>query len=1079
MTTPIPAPRGLPLIGNVFNIDPEYPIDSISHLAEIHGPIFKLTTFGNERLIVANHALFEELCDEKRFQKSVAGPLEQIRNGVRDGLFTAYQGEHNWEIAHRTLMPAFGPMPIRSMFSEMHDIASQLVMKWARFGPHHDIDVSSDFTRLTLDTIALCAMGTRFNSFYHEEMHPFVDAMVGLLVESGNRARRPGIADSFFRAERQRYDRDIALLQKTAMDLIEDRRKNPTDKPDLLNAMLNGRDPRTGEGLTTDSIVNNMITFLIAGHETTSGLLSFLFVELLQNPDAYRRAQKEVDQVVGTAPVTVDHMSKLPYLTACLREALRLHPTAPGFSVSAKEDEVIGGQYLIKKGQTALCFLVKIQTDPEVYGEDADKFRPERMMEENFSKLPKEAWKPFGNGMRGCIGRPFAWQEALLTVALLLQTFDFTASDPNYQLKIQSTLTIKPKNFHMRAAMRRPEAISNMTFHGEDDHAKEATKQRQAKTTTGPGKDAPTLSIYYGSNTGTCESLASSLASAAASHGFNSKVDILDKAADSLPAGQPTVIITASYEGQPPDNAGRFVGWLEEEKASLNKINYAVFGCGNRDWVSTYQRIPTLVDDTLAKKGASRITERGFADANDGEIFNNFDKWSDEQLWPALQKTYGTTTNAADEEDAGLNVKVETTGRSARLRQDLQSAMVTETRLLTAAGKPAKRHIELQLPTGATYKAGDYLAVLPLNPIDTVRRAMARFQLPWDATIELDNDAKTTIPTGRPVSAFDVLSAFVELSQPVTAKQLRAVADTIPDTAQASEVRELSSSKFATVQSQNTSLLDILERYPNAAFTLGQFLAALPAMRTRQYSISSSPLASPQKVTLTYSVLDAPSLSAPSPTSGSKAGSTSASSEPNASTTTPITRRHLGVCSTYLSQLQPGDVIQVALRPSHTGFHLPLDASKPIIMACAGTGLAPFRAFVQERAEKIRGGAKLGPALLFYGCRSPEEDDLYRSELDKWEAEGAVSVRRAYSVDKEKSEGCKHVQERIWKDREEARELFKQGAGLYVCGSGRVGKGVGDVIVEIRKASKGDAEEEAREWLNQIRGERYWADIFS
>ena len=74
---------------------------------------------------------------------------------MEDGLFTAYPGEHNWDVAHRTLMPAFGPLSIRSMFDEMHDIASQLVTKWARFGPEEKIDVTGDFTRLTLDSIAL------------------------------------------------------------------------------------------------------------------------------------------------------------------------------------------------------------------------------------------------------------------------------------------------------------------------------------------------------------------------------------------------------------------------------------------------------------------------------------------------------------------------------------------------------------------------------------------------------------------------------------------------------------------------------------------------------------------------------------------------------------------------------------------------------------------------------------------------------------------------------------------------------------------------------------------------------------
>lgn len=582
MSTPIPSPRGLPLVGNVLSIDSDEPIHSLCDLADTYGPIVKLTFFGSERIYIFSHALFQELCDEKRFEKSVSGALEQIRNGIRDGLFTAYPGEHNWEVAHRTLMPAFGPLPIKSMFTDMHDIASQLVLKWARIGSHQDIDVTSDFTRLTLDTIALCAMGTRFNSFYHEEMHPFVDAMVGLLAESGLRSRRPGIADVFLRAEKQRYDRDIHLLQKTAMDLIEARRRMPTDKPDLLNAMINGRDPKTGEGLSADSIVNNMITFLIAGHETTSGLLSFLFVELLRNPDSYHRAQKEVDDVIGTAPVTVDHMHKLPYLTACLRETLRLHSPAPSYSVCPKVDEVIGGEYFVKAGTPIACFLGRIFTDPDVYGDDALEFKPERMMDDKFAKLPDCAWKPFGNGARACIGRPFAWQEALLTVALLLQTFDFTPSDPNYELQLQTAITIKPKGFHMRAAMRRPETISTMGSVGDVDHSKDTKKQGSAKPSVATVKDGPTLAVYYGSNAGTCESLASSLASAAAAHGFNSKVDTLDKATNALDKNEPTVIITASYEGKAPDNATKFVSWLEKENASVKGVKYAVFGCGNR-----------------------------------------------------------------------------------------------------------------------------------------------------------------------------------------------------------------------------------------------------------------------------------------------------------------------------------------------------------------------------------------------------------------------------------------------------------------------------------------------------------------
>lgn len=147
----------------------------------------------------------------------------------------------------------------------MYDIASQLIMKWARQGPKTPIIVTDDFTRLTLDTIALCAMGTRFNSYYHEEMHPFVDAMLTLLTGSGRRARRPALINNLPTSENTQYWNDIEFLKKVAKELVDDRRANPEDKKDLLNAMILGKDPKTGKGLTDDSIINNMITFLIAG----------------------------------------------------------------------------------------------------------------------------------------------------------------------------------------------------------------------------------------------------------------------------------------------------------------------------------------------------------------------------------------------------------------------------------------------------------------------------------------------------------------------------------------------------------------------------------------------------------------------------------------------------------------------------------------------------------------------------------------------------------------------------------------------------------------------------------------------
>lgn len=149
--------------------------------------------------------------------------------------------------------------------AEMHEILSQLILKWARYGSDYRIDVPADFTRLTLDSIAICAMDTRFNSFYTEGMHPFVKAMQEVLVEAGRRAVRPSLITRFMKSAEKDYADNIEVLRSTALKIIADRRANPTDKKSLTNAMLNGKDPKTGEKMTNESIADNMITFLIAG----------------------------------------------------------------------------------------------------------------------------------------------------------------------------------------------------------------------------------------------------------------------------------------------------------------------------------------------------------------------------------------------------------------------------------------------------------------------------------------------------------------------------------------------------------------------------------------------------------------------------------------------------------------------------------------------------------------------------------------------------------------------------------------------------------------------------------------------
>ncbi len=163
---PVPQPPLKPVIGNLSQIDGDMPIQSLMGLARTYGPFFKMRVLDHEFYVTSSQELANELCDETRFNKRISGALNQIRAFAGDGLFTAHSNEPNWGKAHRILVPAFGPIAIRGMFDRMLDIADQMFTRWERFGSSAVIDVADNMTRLTLDTIALCAFDYRFNSFY-------------------------------------------------------------------------------------------------------------------------------------------------------------------------------------------------------------------------------------------------------------------------------------------------------------------------------------------------------------------------------------------------------------------------------------------------------------------------------------------------------------------------------------------------------------------------------------------------------------------------------------------------------------------------------------------------------------------------------------------------------------------------------------------------------------------------------------------------------------------------------------------------------------------------------------------------
>src|ERR1700749_4792787 len=501
---PIPHPPTKPVVGNMLSLDSTAPVQNLARLAKELGPIFWLDMMGAPLVIVSGHDLVDELSDEKRFDKAVRGPLRRVRAVAGDGLFTADTNEPNWGKAHNILLQPFGNRAMQSYHPSMVDIAEQLVKKWERLNADDEIDVVHDMTALTLDTIGLCGFDYRFNSFYRRDYHPFVASLVRSL-ETIMMTRGLPFENLWMQKRRRDLAVDVAFMNKMGDEIGAERRRNTDaagDKKDMLGAMMTGVDRASGEQLDDVNIRYQINTFLIAGHETTSGLLSCTIYALLKHPEVLRKAYEEVDRVLGPdldAKPTYQQVTQLGYITQILKEALRMWPPAPAYGISPLNDETIGGKYRLKKNAFVTVLVLALHRDPSVWGPNPDAFDPENFSREAEAARPVNAWKPFGNGQRACIGRGFAMHEAALAIGMILQRFKLI--DVNrYQMVLKETLTIKPDGFKIKVRPRTDRDRGAYASPAAGDLPTGGAAAPRARTR--PGHNTPLL-VLYGSNLGT------------------------------------------------------------------------------------------------------------------------------------------------------------------------------------------------------------------------------------------------------------------------------------------------------------------------------------------------------------------------------------------------------------------------------------------------------------------------------------------------------------------------------------------------------------------------------------------------
>ena len=1016
----IPQPPTRPVVGNMLTVNPDMPLQSLMSISEEQGPIFWMDMMGSPVVIVSGADLVKELCDETRFGKSVRGPLRRVRAIGGDGLFTGDSDDPNWSKAHNILMPTFSQKSMIDYLPMMIDIADQLMLKWERLNSDEDIDVAHDMTGLTLDTIGLCGFDYRFNSFYREDFHPFIDAL-GRTLETCMLQRGLPFESVMLRKRLADMGNDVGFMNKLVDDIIRERRMGGENaQKDLLNFMLAGVDKSTGESLSDENIRYQINTFLIAGHETTSGLLSFTIYYLLKNPKILERATREVDDVLGhniaVAP-TMAQIGQLSYVRAVLMEALRLWPTAPAFAVSPYEDEVIGGKYELPKGTFVNVLLPSLHRDKTYWGDTPESFNPDNFLGEAEANRPDYAYKPFGTGKRACIGRQFAIQEAILVMGMILQRFHLY-DHQNYDLVIKETLSLKPDGFNIKVKMR-GDIIRRQKA---DDDSKPNVEE--AATSRRPSHGTP-LTVLYGSNLGTAEGFARNIAQAGDLNGFDTRLASLDSCKGNFPTAGAVVIVCASYNGTPPDNAAEFCAWLESATPDdVKGAHYTVFGCGSRDWASTFQTVPRAIDHALQSLGATRLSERGEADARE-DMDGQFHDWFN-GVMPAIGEALDLGIDFTKSVDAQPLYDIEIAESIQANPVAMQAGTVAMEILANdelqnkSGDNPSERstrHIEIALPEGESYLPGDHLCVVPTNSEENVARALRCFGLNHDTYIKVKvtGGRRSPFPNGSTFSVKrlaevcgeiqavasrkDVAVLAIHTQCPATKPKLEALSE--PATENGDMYRE-------NVFLKRKSILDLLEEFPACELPFPIFLEMVPWLSPRYYSISSSPTNKQGVLSVTVGVVAGPALSG----SG----------------------EYLGVCSNYLATRKVGDYIQAIVREPSNHFRLPNDPSVPIIMIGPGTGLAPFRGFIQDRKSQQENGAILGDAMLFFGCRREDQDYLYRDEIENAANAGLIDMHTAFS---RSGGGARvYVQDLIRKHGAKVWQLLESGAIIYICGDG-------------------------------------------
>ncbi|KAI7883714.1 cytochrome P450 [Lichtheimia hyalospora FSU 10163] len=1111
----IPGPFKYPFVGSIRELLPNMTLGWV-RMFDTYGPVVNMNLMGEEIVGTNDPAVAELFVKESEyFTKKLSGGLKEIKAFGGQGLFTTNTDDEDWKLAHKLLMPAFSPRAIKAYLHEMGVISLQTIKTLEQYDPSEKVEILDWTTRLTFETIGRCGFGYDFGLLESKDTpnHPFIDAMSFCLKHAVARLQQMSFVKHLPLEQNRHFDRSVQLMNDTVDQVIKERKSGPDAndiQKDLLGFMLNARDEHQ-LGLSDENIRYQVVTFLIAGHDTTANTLAWTLYELSRNPHVEAKLLQEIANVGITHDKipTIEQVSELKYTHQVLKETLRKYPPVRALGKYCKKDCVIPGGYLVKANTPVSVNLFAMHRNPKVYP-DPLRYDPERFSPEEEQKRSRFSWLPFSTGPRACIGMAFALQEAKVVLAMLLHRFKFHYDGPDVEFDPMMATT-KPTDFFVNIQPRtdfpEPNATPIPTKTAQDDeadkpkatipHFESIAEQMAAR----PAAELPPVTFLYGTQTGTAQDYASVLASQARSFGFKQvtlcemdKWNVLDAGKYQPKESGPqelVVICTATYNGQPPDSAERFSNFITEKLKEeghenlLKSLQFAVFGVGNKNW-RTYQVFPRKVNETLEQFGAERFFGCGEGNA-DKDMDADFNEWS-AHFWVHALSSFGlslaenqsvvpSASRGMETQQVNINfispMDEDKWKQGAINRNGSYNVEILRNReLQQPASDRSTRHIELDISAlkplckdGQLYMAGDHLEVFPENHPDIVEAIGVNFGWVLDSVFEIDHESLGNVSPRSlaasihgPCSIRNALTYYADLSSPPTRTMLSIFAEQLSSTSTetAEAFRKLimpDSPEYASFIEKHRTILDLQKHYPQVKrLDLGQFLAAVGVMQPRRYSIASSPLAHPQQAHLTIGVVH----------DKLKDG-----------------REYYGLASSYLGRSHESITLRAALKSSKSTFSLPTDPATPIIMIAAGTGVSPFRGFLQERAfQHANSDGNVGECVLFFGCRRQDQDYIYADEMQEYVNSGVIKgLHVAFS---RQGQPIKYVQHQLLENAIQVWKLLQANASIYVCGAGTMSRDVRRAFCTMAKSfGQVSTEEEADAFVQDLIDQgRYNEDVW-